>query len=248
MTRLLLALCLSAISLLAQYTDRYPVTIVGSGTLPATCAIGDMAFRTDTTLGQNIYICATTNVWTLYGASQTFYLNETITGTQLHKLAKLTGNPSKVIATTISDTLGIIGIVVSGSGNSGTATIVWSGIASCVFDGATTAGDYVVNSPTVAGDCHDTGSSTPPLSGQIIGIVTSTNGGTGTYSVDLSPRQLIACSSGGYLNYVLFAVFMPPTDVLQLETPTGGYTTPIIDAASGNYLGRWHSMIIKVQI
>jgi hypothetical protein len=57
-------------------------------------------------------------------------------------------------------------------------------VASCVFDGATVAGDYVEISPTTAGNCRDTGS-TKPSSKQIIGIVLVTNASPGTNLVRL---------------------------------------------------------------
>src|SRR5204863_1844511 len=67
------------------------------------------------------------------------------------------------------------------------------GKASCVFDGATTAGDYVVASTTVGGDCHDSGATQPTV--QIIGRVLSTNGGAGTYTIALKPEALTATAS-----------------------------------------------------
>jgi hypothetical protein len=53
--------------------------------------------------------------------------------------------------------------------------VVQSGLAACIFDGATTADDYVVpSSSAVTGSavgCHDTGSQTPPSSGVMLGKV-----------------------------------------------------------------------------
>ena len=43
----------------------------------------------------------------------------------------------------------------------------------------------------------DTGAATYPTSGQVIGIVTSTNGGAGTYEVDLTIGQAQAGGAGG---------------------------------------------------
>jgi len=108
--------------------------------------------------------------------------NATTTGTTLNALAKLTGNPSKAVIATTSDTSGMMGIVVGGAGTTGNAQIAINGVASCIFDGATTAGDYVQISSTVGGDCHDAGASVPS-SGQIIGMVLSTNAGSGTYAI-----------------------------------------------------------------
>src|SRR5207245_2302221 len=101
--------------------------------------------------------------------------NDTTTGTTVNTLAKLTGAPSTAVIAATTDTNGIIGIVVSGAGTSGNAQIGLSGVASCVFDGATTAGHYVQISPTTGGDCHDAGAARPS-SGQILGSVLTHNG------------------------------------------------------------------------
>jgi len=124
------------------------------------------------------------------------YANEGGTGTTLNKLAKLTGAPSTAIITATADTSGILGIVVAGAGAAGSADIAVLGKASCVFDSATTAGHYVQNDTSTAGDCMDAGASYP-TSGQVIGIVTSTNGGAGTYEVDLSLGQPQGAGSHG---------------------------------------------------
>jgi hypothetical protein len=101
------------------------------------------------------------------------------TGTSLNMLAKLTGNPSTAVKAATTDVSGIVGVVVGGAGTSGNAQIAIDGVASCVFDNATVAGDYVTISSTTAGNCHDAGT-TRPTSGQILGIVLSTNGASST--------------------------------------------------------------------
>ncbi len=84
--------------------------------------------------------------------------------------------------TATTDTDGVVGIVTGGAGTAGNAQIAVGGQASCAFDGATTAGDYVTISSTTAGDCKDAGA-TRPGSSQTIGRVLSTNAGAGTYAV-----------------------------------------------------------------
>lgn len=121
------------------------------------------------------------------GTSQAVALdiaNAGTTGTTVNKLAKLTGAPSTAVITATSDTSGIAGIVTAGAGTTGNAQITQEGYATCVFDGATTAGDYVQNSSTTAGDCHDFGAGLP-TSGQIIGRITSTNASAGSFVVFL---------------------------------------------------------------
>jgi len=64
-------------------------------------------------------------------------------------------------------------VVIAGSGTSGNAQIVVTGQASCNFDGATTAGYFVIPSTTSAGYCNAV--ATRPTDGtQVLGIVTET--------------------------------------------------------------------------
>jgi hypothetical protein len=115
--------------------------------------------------------------------------NAGATGTLLNGLVKLTGAPSTAVRTATTDTGGAIGIVTAGAGTTGSATVQFIGWASCVFDGATTAGNYVQISSTVAGNCKDAGA-TYPTSGQVIGRVLSTNGAGGTYTIDLYSSEI----------------------------------------------------------
>jgi hypothetical protein len=101
-----------------------------------------------------------------------------------------------------SQTSGVEGICVNGCGTTGTAQIAREGIASCVFDGATTADDYVQPSAT-AGKCHDAGSAYPSNGTQALGRVLSTQSTGGTYAMALYvdgivPLSLpVATASGG---------------------------------------------------
>lgn len=135
--------------------------------------------------------------------------NAGTTGTTLNKLAKLTGAPAAAVLAATTDTGGAIGLVVAGAGTAGNALIATQGQAACAFDGATTAGDYVQISVTIAGDCHDVGASYP-ASGQIIGRVLSTNAAGGTYAVAINAE--IKGGSGG---------------------AGGGFTSATITAGSG---------------
>jgi len=129
--------------------------------------------------------------------------NEGVTGTTQDRLAKLTGAPSTAILAGTSDTSGILGIVVASAGTTGSAQIAIAGRYNCEFDGATTAGNYVVSSSTTAGKCAD-GGATPPTTRQVIGRVLSTNGASGTYEILLTgPGGYSAAGSymsGGTIN------------------------------------------------
>ncbi len=130
--------------------------------------------------------------------------NSGTTGTTVGKLAKLTGAPSTAVIAATTDTDGLSGVVTGWASTDGTqptattglAIIVRAGIAACTFDGATTSNHYVQNSPTVNGDCHDTGSTTRPTSGQILGRVLTTNGGGGTYQMTVAVEAVGVNASG----------------------------------------------------
>ena len=129
--------------------------------------------------------------------------NESGTGTTLNTLTKLTGAPSTAIIATAGDTGGVIGVCTAGCGTTGSATITLMGRVSLAFDGATTANHYVQISAGTNGDGTD-GGSTYPISGQVNGRVLSTNGGAGTYDIDLFPSEIKASSGGGGPGSTLF--------------------------------------------
>ncbi len=122
--------------------------------------------------------------------------NAASTGTTVNKTAKFTGAPSTAVIAGTSDTTGIVGIVAAGAGTTGTAKIAVAGQVSCVFDGATTAGDFVIASVSVAGDCHDAGA-TDPTGVSVLGNVLSTNGSGGTYGVMLYPPSVNTVGTTG---------------------------------------------------
>jgi len=109
--------------------------------------------------------------------------NDSSTGTSLNFLAKWNGASTPcAVKAAASDSDGFLGIVSGGSGTSGNAVVSYRGFSQCSFDGATTAGDYVVASNSTAGDCHDAGASRP-VGPEVVGRVLSTNANSGTYSV-----------------------------------------------------------------
>jgi len=131
--------------------------------------------------------------------------NDTVTGTANNLLVKFSGAAKAVTATTV-DTASAIGICqnVTGysCGTSGTGAIAIGGQVSCTFDGATTAGDWVVVSTSVNGNCHDSGDSgtTVPTGVEVVGVILSTNAAGGTYAVDLDPLGLTAALTGKVKN------------------------------------------------
>jgi hypothetical protein len=139
------------------------------------------------TAGQMVQYSAPTTLSGVSGSTMPV-ANDGTTGTAANKLAKYTAAGNAVI-TAAGDTGGAIGIVSSGAGITGNAVVQLSGLISCVFDGATTALDYVQISGSVAGDCHDAGASYPG-SGQVLGRVLSTNASGGTYAMHLYPPEI----------------------------------------------------------
>jgi hypothetical protein len=160
------------------------------------------------------------------------------TGTVLNKIAVLVAvNPSTVTLAGTGDTTGGSGIVIGGAGTTGNAQIAREGEALCVFDGATTASDYVQMSPTVAGDCHDAGAAVP-ASGQIFGRVLSTNGAGGTYNMTIAPPHYGGGASGGLLgdpgsNGVVIRTALNTTTARTI-TGTSPITVTNGDGTAGN--------------
>lgn len=118
--------------------------------------------------------------------------NDTSTGTTFQKLVKLSAGKAVISGTSPTDP---IGICVSNCGTSGPAIIAWSGVVGCVFDNTTTADHWAIPSTSVSGDCSDSGSTTKPTSGPVIGqIKTISGGGAGTVSYVL--MTLVRQASG----------------------------------------------------
>jgi hypothetical protein len=162
--------------------------------------------------------------------------NASTTGTTVNHLASLTGAPSTAVLTTAGATSGAAGIVVAGAGTTGNAQIARSGQASCTFDNTTTAGDYVQISTGTNGDCHDTGASTYPTSGQVLGRVLASGAAglqvmtvdTGTVAAAGSTNGLTGAGAGtsGYAQPQTLAVTatVTPSNPVGQETYYGPAT------------------------
>jgi hypothetical protein len=108
--------------------------------------------------------------------------NNGTTGTVINELAILTGTPSSSATVALTgSTTGVICVVTANAGTSGSAAILFAGIATCSFDGAATAGHYVQASST-AGKCHDAGAGRPG-SNQVLGRVTANLASPGNTTV-----------------------------------------------------------------
>lgn len=167
--------------------------VVNSTTLVPNLNINNLNGVTVTGVPSNGAILQATSssaaLWASPSGLQSFYTNSG-SGTTVNLIAKLVGIPSTVQTVTTSDTGGAVGICVVNCTNTGTAGITTTGQASCLFDGATLAGDYVQISSTIAGNCHDSGSGNYPSSGQILGRVLSSNGAGGTFNMTLFGTEI----------------------------------------------------------
>ena len=152
-------------------------------------------------------------------------------GTANTRLAKLNG-ASAVTAQT-GDSAGALGVVVSGGGTSGNALIAIAGQASCLFDNTNTPGDYVQIG--TAGQCHDTGSTSFPASGQVLGRVLTSNSGAGTASNVVLFGAEDAGFAGGTVTQVGTGAGLtggPITATGTIAIATGGVTNAMLQNSS----------------
>lgn len=114
--------------------------------------------------------------------------NDTSTGTETYKLVSKSG--VNIIRSTTSSSDWSVGICTDDCGTSGSGVYVFRGYTTCVFDNATTAGNWVVRSTTDAGKCHDSGvvssSGTRPASGFVAGISAETAGSAGNRIIEIT--------------------------------------------------------------
>jgi hypothetical protein len=157
--------------------------------------------------------------------SQTMTVANSGSGTALYKLAVLTGAPSTAVTAATTATAGVIGVVQSGAGTTGSAQIAYAGAATCAFDAtATTAGDYVQISSTVAGKCHDVGT-TLPTSGEVLGIVTASGAASSNELVWLYMQNAVGSSGSSIpLSSVTSMTASPAALANGTNTLTWGWT------------------------
>lgn len=179
------------LTLNTQLANKVFANCTGSTATPTFCSITTAMLPGNGVTTINATSCTIGSSCTTPPAAITV-ANASSIGTTVNTLTKFIGAPSTAVIMATTDTNGARGITTAGAGTTGSATIQLLGLVSCVFDGATIAGDYVQISATVSGNCHDTGSSSYPTSGSgdVIGVVLSTNGAGGTFSIDLFPQEI----------------------------------------------------------
>jgi hypothetical protein len=134
----------------------------------------DNGFDLGTDSGQamrSVFAKTSFNIYTT-GRQDFEFNNDATTGTTLNSLAVYNAGATGVQTASTTSNDGVVGIVSGGAGTTNKAVLTWAGFAACNFDAASpVSGDYVVASTTLAGKCHDTGSSTRPTGVQVIGRI-----------------------------------------------------------------------------
>ena len=115
-------------------------------------------------------------------------------GTTLYKPVIWNSSLGGVETAAGTETDGIIGICMGQCGTTLSAQVCTFGAEQAVFAAGVTAGHWVQNG---AGGAVDSGASTPPSSGgEILGKVTTTHGGAGTYAFQaITPRPIAPSGS-----------------------------------------------------
>lgn len=195
------------------------VTMNAGGALSGTFT-GNPSFSGSPNFSTGTPVFSTKLIPNLNASSQSMSIaNAAVTGTVLNSLAKLTGAPATAVLPLLADTVGAIGIVTAGAGTTSNATVQNVGVASCNFDGATVAGDYVIFSPSVAGDCHDVGGGGYPSSGQVLGRVLSTNAALGAYQMILFGSEDRGANAVATFPSVVYSTASASTNANIVTTP-----------------------------
>jgi hypothetical protein len=173
-------------------------TAIGDIGTPTLCSTGNAPVGIDA--NGNATGCASIGGTSTY---PTATFDNDGTGTTLNHIAAMTAQSTNAIVAvhnaSTSTSMNLVGVTVSGAGTTGRVTVQTGGPVSCVFDGATTKDHAVIASTTTAGDCHDAGVFTDDQTNtsQIVGKVQTTNGGAGTYTVDLGVVMSTVTNTAG---------------------------------------------------
>ena len=145
--------------------------------------------------------------------------NDTTTGTTQFATAKMTAAGAAIVMTT-SDTSGYLGVCVSNCGTTGTAWIVYAGLAPLTMENTSTAQHYVTIGSSTGGDGHDTGATSYPGSGAILGRVAIGAGAAAKALVLIFPPEILSASLiNGTPTTNQIAVWSSATQVKGLDLP-----------------------------
>jgi len=203
-----------------------------AGAGPDVCLVRSSAGVLSVTQGD-----AVTGATLSLGSPTITVANEGATGTTVNLLAKFTGAPSTAIkaGTTDNKNGNVVGVVVSGAGITGSAQITLVGTVACAFDAtAVTAGDFVTVSSTVAGKCHDFGSTIPTDGSQVIGRALATGNASTTQNIFITPGlanvNSVSVAAGKTLT-ASNSITLAGTDTTTMTFPATSATIARTDAA-----------------
>jgi hypothetical protein len=146
--------------------------------------------------------------------------NDSATGTTQFTLTKINSSGNAVIMAT-TDTSGYAGICVANCGKTGTAWIAGYGLIPITMDATSTAQHYVTISSTTTGNGHDSGATSYPGSGAVVGRVQVGVTGAGAAMVLVFPPEIVSASliSGTPVTGQI-ATWANATQVKGLDLPT----------------------------
>lgn len=126
--------------------------------------------------------------------------NDTSTGTTQYRFVKIVQTTGYAVVTGGSETVAPVGVASYGAGTSGSVYISTSGIQSVYLDGTAVAGNLVTLASSGAG--HDSGATTCPGSGIVVGVVTSPRTGAGVTDVLLTRGACASSASSSHETYL----------------------------------------------
>lgn len=153
----------SGLSAITGFTYSATNNFLDGRSVVGTGSSSNFVLATDTLIGQN-------NVGV--GTNGGFFTNvpySTATGGGLTANLLACVTSTGTVATCATNSTVWSGITTGVSGTAGLATITLSGASNCLFDNVTTIGDFVITGST--GQCHDSGSTTLPVAGTLVGQV-----------------------------------------------------------------------------
>jgi hypothetical protein len=113
-------------------------------------------------------------VFTASGAIPISELVILVTSQTANPTALVQQSPDNTGITPMGDKYPVIGVSTNAASDGQSVTVQLSGVANCYFVSAQTAGDFIVQDPSLDGYCLDAGASYP-TSGQVVGLALQNN-------------------------------------------------------------------------
>jgi hypothetical protein len=160
--------------------------------------------------------------------------NDTSTGTTQFKTACLSSGKAVVCGT--GATAGFLGICVQNCTTTGSALIAFAGLVPLVVDGTTTVDHYVWNSPTVAGDGHDSAATSFPTANIVIGKVQTASTGAASVSlIDMNTEiQGVSPSGSGMADPGANGVMTRTSNNISAQAGATAMSAPVLCTTTGS--------------